>query len=120
VAKGSTPETRAAGPPGTPQPPLACCSECGSDLVQPESWRELGDGRLRLSLRCPECELRTVGEFEPALVADYDSSLVLGRLELTAVCQAVTRSNMEDEAHRLSRALAFDLIGAEDFAGYNR
>jgi hypothetical protein len=120
VATGSTPETQAAGPPGTPQPSLACCSTCGSDLVQPESWRELGNGRLRLELRCPECERRTFGEFEPALVADYDRSLVLGRLELTAVCQALTRSNMEAEASRLSRALAADLIGAEDFAGYNR
>jgi hypothetical protein len=120
VAKGSTPETQAAGPPGTPRSPLACCSGCGSDLVEPQSWRELGDGRLRLELRCPDCQLRTVGEFEPALVADYDRSLVLGRLELTALCRAVTRSNMEAEASRLARALAWDLIGADDFAGYNR
>ena len=46
--------------------------------------------------------------------------LIAGRLEIAALCQAVTRANMEGEASRLARALAFDVIGADDFAGYNR
>ena len=117
---GSTPETRAAGPPGTPPPLLACCACCGSGFVQPQSWRERPGGRLRLVLRCPECLVRTVGEYEPAIVADYDRALVAGRLEIAALCQAVTRANMEAEAERLSQALEFDLIGPDDFAGYNR
>lgn len=117
---GSTSETSAAGPPGTPQPPLACCSACGSGFMQPRSWRARPNGKLRLELRCPECLLRTTGDYEPALVADYDRALVAGRLEISALCQAVTRANMEAEAARLARALDLDLIGADDFAGYNR
>jgi hypothetical protein len=88
--------------------------------VQPHSWRELRDGSLRLELRCPECLHCTVGRYEAAAVADYDRSLVAGRLEMVALCEAVTRSNMEGEATRLASALSFDLISADDFAGYNR
>jgi hypothetical protein len=117
---GSTPETRAAGPPGTPLSPLACCSACGSGFMQPCSSHERPDGRLRLELRCPECQLRTKGEYEPALVADYDRALVAARHEIAALCKAVTRANMEAEAGTLTRALDLDLIGADDFAGYNR
>jgi hypothetical protein len=116
VATGSTPETPAAGPPGTPPPSLACCTRCGSGFVQPQSWRERPSGRLRLERRCPECLLRTVGEYEPAAVAAYDRALTAGRLEIAALCQAVTRANMEGEASRLARAFAFDLIGPDDFA----
>ena|SRR6266540_5511082 len=112
---GSTPETRAAGPPGTPRPPLASCAGCGSGFVQPQSWRERPDGRLRLVLRCPECLLRTTGEYEARTVADYDAALVAGRLEIAALCRAVTRANMEAEAGRLARALELDLIGPDDF-----
>ena len=88
--------------------------------MQPRSWRERPDGRLRLELRCPECLLFTVGEYEPAAVADYDRALTAGRIEIAALHRAVTRANMEAEADRLARALAFDLISADDFAGYNR
>jgi hypothetical protein len=120
VASGSTPETHAAGPPGTPRLPLACCASCGSGLVQPHSWHERPSGRLRLELRCPECLRHTIGDYDPAVVAAYDRALVAGRLEIAALCQAVTRANMEAEATRLEAALAFDLIGPDDFAGYNR
>jgi hypothetical protein len=75
---------------------------------------------MRLELRCPECLLRTTGEYELGLVAAYDRTLVEGRLEIAALCQAVTRANMEAEASRLAQALDLDLISADDFAGYNR
>jgi hypothetical protein len=88
--------------------------------VQPRSWRERPGGRLTLELRCPECLHCTVGEYEPAAVLDYDRSLAAGRLEIAALCQGVTRANMQEEANRLARALACDLISADDFAGYNR
>ena len=120
MATGSTPGTDAAGPPGTPQPPLACCNRCGSGFVQPDSWCERPGGKLRLELRCPECLHRTVGEYEPSVVKELDLSLTAGRLEMAALCTALTRTNMEAEADRLSRAFAFDLICADDFAGYNR
>jgi hypothetical protein len=88
--------------------------------MQPCSWHERPNGRLRLELRCPECLLRTTGEYELALVADYDRTLVAGRIEIGDLYRAVTRANMEAEAGRLARALELDLISADDFAGYNR
>jgi hypothetical protein len=88
--------------------------------VHPRSWLQCPDGRLRLDLRCGQCCHETTGEYEPAEVAAYDRALVAARLELTALYQAVVRSNMEAEAERLRAALALDLIGADDFEGYNR
>ena len=112
--------TPAAGPPGTPQTPLACCSSCGSGFVHPEAWAVRPGGRVRLRLRCGECRGETAGDYDPAEVAAYDRTLVEGRLELTALYHAAVRSNLSDEAERLRVALALDLVGADDFAGYNR
>jgi hypothetical protein len=89
-------------------------------LVQPVAWREIGAGLMRLELRCPECWLRSVGDYDFASVASFDRLLTEGRLELIAVHDAIVRTNMQEECDRLSRALADDLIGADDFAGYNR
>jgi hypothetical protein len=38
----------------------------------------------------------------------------------TALGRAVVRANMQAEAERRHAALALDLIGADDFDGYNR
>jgi hypothetical protein len=89
-------------------------------LVQPETWTVRPGGRVRLQTRCGECHVETAGEYEAAEVAAYDRALVEGRLELTALYEAVVRSNMRDEAERLHTALALDLVSADDFAGYNR
>jgi hypothetical protein len=88
--------------------------------VQPTRWRQLAGGRVRLELRCGECRARTEGEYDLAVVARYDRELVEARLELTALYQAVVRTNMQAEAERLHAALALDLIGTDDFEGYNR
>jgi hypothetical protein len=120
VAIEPTSGTPAAGPPGTSQTPLACCASCGSDFVHPEAWTVRPGGRIRLWLRCGECCRETAGDYERAEVAAYDRTLVEARLELTALYHAMVRSNMSDEAERLRVALALDLVGADDFAGYNR
>ena len=88
--------------------------------MHPRSWLELPDGRLRLELRCGECHRETAGDYNPVEVEAFDRALTAGRLELTALHAAVVRSNMQEEEHRLRMALAMDLIGADDFAGYNR
>jgi hypothetical protein len=88
--------------------------------VHPTRWSDAPHGRVRLELRCGECRAETAGEFDPARVAEYDRVLVEARLELTALYHAVVRTNMQAEAERLRAALALDLIGADDFEGYNR
>jgi hypothetical protein len=88
--------------------------------MHPTRWRQVGSERVRLELRCGECRARTTGEYDLAQVARYDCELVEARLELTALYQAVVRSNMQAEGERLRAAFALDLIGADDFGGYNR
>jgi hypothetical protein len=115
-----TPGTSAAGPPGTSLSPLACCPLCASSFSHLRSWHELSEGRLRLELRCGECHGITAGDYDPAEVEAYDRAFTEARLELTALHAAIVRSNLQEEAQRLSIALALDLICADDFAGYNR
>jgi hypothetical protein len=95
---------------------LDCCPYCGCGFVQPKSWRELGDGRLRLKLQCPECRVCMVGSFDAELVERYDRSLVAGRRTLVDHYERLLRENIADEADLLARALELDLIGADDFA----
>jgi hypothetical protein len=97
-------------------PLLGICPRCRSALVQPHGWKELASGRLLLHLRCPECQLWRVGDFEHRHVAEYDDNLVRGRQQIESQYTALVRHNMEELAERLARALELDLIGPDDFA----
>ena len=91
------------------------CANCGSGLLQLEAWKEGREGAMTLRLRCPECFVRIVGEFDAAQVAQLDRALSEARLEMMALYQAVVCENLDREAALMSRALALDLIGADDF-----
>jgi hypothetical protein len=91
------------------------CANCGSGLLQLEAWKEGRDGGMTLRLRCPECFVRIVGDFDAEQVARLDRALSEARLELTALYHAVVCENLGHEAAIMSRALALDLIGADDF-----
>jgi len=92
------------------------CANCGSDLLQLEAWKEGGGGATTLRLRCPECFVRIVGDFDADQVARLDRALMEARLEMVALYQAVLSENLGQEAALMSRALALDLIGDDDFA----
>jgi len=91
------------------------CANCGSVLLQLEAWKEGGHGAMTLRLRCPECFVRIVGDFDAVQVARLDRALTEARLEMMAIYQATVSENIGDEAALMSRALALDLIGADDF-----
>ena len=91
------------------------CANCGSALLQLEAWKEGGHGAMTLRLRCPECFVRIVGDFDAVQVARLDRALTEARLEMMAIYQATVSENIGDEAALMSRALALDLIGADDF-----
>ena len=91
------------------------CANCGSDLLQLEAWKEGGGGATTLRLRCPECFVRIVGDFDAEQVARLDRALTEARLEMMALYQATLSENLGREAALMSRALALDLIGADDF-----
>ncbi|MEX0993617.1 MAG: hypothetical protein WDZ37_06440 [Solirubrobacterales bacterium] len=95
---------------------LANCRYCGGRFVQPRSWRELRDGRMRLTLRCPECAALTLGVFAAEQVERYDRELVHGRRALVRAYERMLRDNMAAEAETLRRALEMELVGADDFA----
>lgn len=92
------------------------CANCGSDLLQLEAWKEGGGGGMTLRLRCPECFVRIVGDFDAAQVARLDRALSEARLEMMALYQATVCENIGQEAALMSRALELDLIGADDFS----
>jgi hypothetical protein len=91
------------------------CANCGSGLLQLEAWKEGGDGGMTLRLRCPECFVRIVGDFDAHQVARLDEAVTEARLEMMALYQATVCENLGHEAALMSRALALDLIGADDF-----
>jgi hypothetical protein len=95
--------------------PLALCTACGSEFVQPQAWKELPSGDLFLRLRCPECDLVTSGTFEHDRVAEYDRTLIDGKQATIANYDAVVRHNMAELLERFRRALELDLITAGDF-----
>jgi hypothetical protein len=92
------------------------CANCGSVLLQLEAWKEGGDGGMTLRLRCPECFVRIVGDFDAGQVERLDGALTEARLEMQALYHATVCENLGHEAALMSRALALDLIGADDFA----
>jgi hypothetical protein len=92
------------------------CANCGSGLLQLEAWKEGGRGGMTLRLRCPECFVRIVGDFDAAQVARLDRALTEARLEMMALYQATVSENIGQEAALMARALALDLIGADDFS----
>jgi hypothetical protein len=94
---------------------LSICPSCGSDLVQPLRWQEQG-ARHELDLRCPECFTLVRGTFAAADVEALDRTLRAAREAINAAYETRVRENMEALAHCLERALALDLVSADDFA----
>jgi hypothetical protein len=97
------------------QQSLTVCASCASPLVQPQGWREPADGTLILSLRCPECFVRTSGSYDHERVAEYDEALIKGRQSLVADYELIVRHNMEELTNSFTQALDLDLIGPDDF-----
>jgi hypothetical protein len=94
---------------------LHVCPLCGSGLVQPEWWEEVGGGAWRVALRCPECEHRHEGVYAQAVVDAFDAQLNDGSDELAAAYRRIVRENLAVELERFSGALRVDAILPEDF-----
>ncbi|HEX2095923.1 MAG TPA: hypothetical protein VHF50_00970 [Solirubrobacterales bacterium] len=95
---------------------LHVCPACGSRLVQPTCWEQGGcRGQWRLWRRCPECEWSGDGIYGEREIDAYDEELDGGTETLAAELEALEREGMERMAAAFVRALAADLIGADDF-----
>lgn len=99
------------------EPLLHICPACGSDLVQPISWKqEKGDRcNWRVWRRCPECEWSGDGVHNEITIDAYDEQLDLGAHELAGELRALEHANMSEMADAFVVALEHDLIGPEDF-----
>jgi hypothetical protein len=103
---------RSQPPPGTG---LQICPVCRADFVVPVWWEELEDRRLRMLLRCGECDthhdLVVASEVADRFEKDY-----LRVLEgMAATLDRLDRDRMAAEASAFATALAHDLIDADDF-----
>jgi hypothetical protein len=107
---------RAGHQPAADRAGLHVCPDCGSRLVQPVCWKQCGPrGHWRLWRRCPECEWRGDGVHGEREIDAYDEELDVGTEALAAELEALEREGMERISAAFARALAADLIGADDF-----
>jgi hypothetical protein len=94
---------------------LSECPHCESRFVQAADGRALPDGRVVLTLRCPDCSSWMTGTFSAERVRELDRQLSTGRAELRASYEQTVRVNMGRELRALAAGLARDLIGPDDF-----
>jgi hypothetical protein len=103
---------RQSPPPGTG---LQICPICHADFVVPVWWEEAEDHRLRLLLRCGECDthhdLIVAGDVAERFEKDYVRVLE----GMAATLDRLDRERMEIQASAFATALARDLIDAGDF-----
>jgi hypothetical protein len=95
---------------------LSECPHCASPYVQPTDGKALPNGKVSLTLRCPDCDAWMTGTFSADRVRELDRQLSLGRQSLRACYERAVRVNMARELHALMAGLARDLIGPDDFS----
>lgn len=96
--------------------PLHICPDCGSALVQPTFWqKEEGRTHWRVWRRCPECEWADDAVYGEAAIDAYDEQLDSGSRELADQLRVLEHANMSEMAESFIRAIASDLITADDF-----
>ena len=95
---------------------LSECPHCTSRYVQPTDGRALPDGRVTLTLRCPDCSAWMTGTFSAERVRELDRQLSTGRAARRAAYNQTVKRNMDGELRTLAAAFAMDLIGPDDFS----
>ncbi len=95
---------------------LQMCPRCDSGLVQPLSSSRKADGLLAVELRCPECEARLRVSATDEQVVAYEEHCDQLRAAMKRDYERCVTESMEALADILARALALDLVSADDFA----
>lgn len=95
---------------------LETCPSCESAFVQALSSSRQKNGTLALELRCPECEARVCVTATDAQVLAYEELCDEGREAMQSAYDRCVAESMEALAGVLARALALDLVTADDFA----
>jgi hypothetical protein len=100
---------------GAPDRELHLCRSCGSELVHPIDWEEVGEDSWRLELRCPNCEWIGEAVYERRTVEHLDEELERGMETIVRDLRHLTHANMEEQIERFVTALQDDLIVPFDF-----
>ena len=95
---------------------LSECPHCASPYVHPTDGKALQNGKVSLTLRCPDCDAWMTGTFSAERVRELDRQLSLGRTALRQSYERAVRVNMARELHALAAGFARDLIGPDDFS----
>lgn len=98
-----------------PADDLHVCGTCGSGLVYPTDWSEVGTRHWEVSLRCPNCEWRGTGVFDQKTVERFDAVLDRGTDAVIADLKRLVHANMEAEIDRFAAALDAGHIVPDDF-----
>jgi hypothetical protein len=106
---------RLAGPALPMKPRLVVCKSCGADFVNPVSWHEQGATHWWIRLRCGECDLVREVEVTDEEAKRFDGDLDRGLAKIAAALVRLDRTRMTADSHKLSAALARDLIDPGDF-----
>lgn len=93
----------------------SACGRCASELLYPEDWERNHDGDWNLFMRCPNCETRSRIVLGREAVEELNRTLYRHAQALAREADRLSRNNFEEEAGKLVRALAQDLILPMDF-----
>jgi hypothetical protein len=96
-------------------PQLHLCPVCGSNLVQPVDYEPLERSSCYVELLCPNCWSSRRGVHDQADFDRFSEELERGDAAMLATVAEVTRSNMQEQIDRFSRALEADAILPIDF-----
>jgi hypothetical protein len=91
------------------------CGCCANEFLYPEDWERNRDGDWNLVMRCPNCETRIHIVLGREAVEELNRTLYRHAQALARDADRLSRSNFEEEAEKLVRALACDLILPMDF-----
>lgn len=96
---------------------LHICPECSSKLVQPVRWEQTTKlGYWRLWRRCPNCNWRCESVHGEAEVDAYDETLEAGSEAVRKELKVHQLEVIADIVDPFAKALAADLITADDFS----
>ena len=91
------------------------CSRCAGEFLYPEEWERNRDGDWNIVMRCPDCEARVQIVLTRAAVEELNRTLYRRTQDLARQADRLSRRNFAEEAEKLVRALAGDLILPMDF-----
>lgn len=107
---------RSRASPPRPGTGLQVCSECHAEHVHPVEWRESGEERWWMLLRCGTCRAEREVTVTNDVAERYGRDLDDAQEVIARAARALDAERLAREADAFAEALERDLIDAGDFA----